>query len=166
MKNGGRKMKTLIAYSSKYGCTEKCATALSEKLSGETDLFNLKGGRSVDLNQYDRVVIGGSIYMGKIQKQVSSFCSKNLNQLMDKRIGLFICCMAEGEDAKNELDGAYPQELLKVAVAKEYFGGEFIFKKMNPMYRLIVKKAAKTDRDVSNILEENISTFAGLINNA
>lgn len=159
-------MKTLIAYSSKYGCTQKCAEALSEKLSGQTHLVNLKSSKAVDLSQYDRVVIGGSMYMGKIQKQVSSFCTRNLNQLKDKKIGLFICCMAEGEEAQSELHNAFPKELLETAVASEYFGGEFIFEKMNPMYRLIIKKTAKTDKNVSNILEENMNSFAQLMNKA
>ncbi|MBA1334923.1 MAG: Flavodoxin [Firmicutes bacterium] len=159
-------MKTLIAYASKYGCTERCASMLSEKLTGEVDLYNLKGARAVDLSQYDKVIIGGSIYMGRIQKEVSEFCSKNLSRLMDKKTGFFICCMREGDIAETELNTSFPQELLSNAVAKEYFGGEFIFKKMNALDRFIVKKVSKTDKDISNILEDNINRFSQLMNNA
>ena len=159
-------MKTLIAYSSKYGCTEKCARGLSEKLSGETDLLNLKAGKPADLSRYDRVIVGGSVYMGKIQKRVSDFCIKNMDQLKSKKLGLFICCMAEGKDAEDELKRVFPQELLQAAAVADYFGGEFIFKKMNPAYRMIIKKVAKTDRDVSNIRGENINRFAHLMNDA
>jgi len=63
---GGFNMNILIAYATKYGCTEKCAAVLSEKLTGKVDLCNLKGGRASDLTQYEKVIIGGSIYMGKI----------------------------------------------------------------------------------------------------
>lgn len=160
-------MKILIAYASKYGCTEKCAKALSKKLSGNVDFLDLRRSKNaVDLSMYDGVIIGGSIYMGRIQKQVSEFCDRNLNELTNKRVGLFICCMAEGKVAQQELGNVFPQRLLDGAIAKEYFGGEFVFKKMNPMYRLIVKKMAQVDGDVSNILEENIDRFVQFMNNA
>ena len=77
-------MKTLIAYSGKYGCTEKCAAALAEKLSGETCLLNLKKDKNPNLSGYDSVVVGGSVYIGKINKEVKSFCIKNLSRLKEK----------------------------------------------------------------------------------
>jgi len=156
-------MKTLIAYSSKYGCTEKCAVALAERLSGETCILNLKKDKSPDLSGYDTVVVGGPVYIGKVNKEVKNFCLKNLNRLKGKRLGLFICCMAEEEQAKEELYGAFPKELLEAAIAKEYFGGEFLVTKMNPIDRMIVKKVAKTDRDVSKILTDRIEGFARLM---
>jgi|Deesub1362A_J573_1020465.scaffolds.fasta_scaffold06256_5 menaquinone-dependent protoporphyrinogen oxidase len=158
-------MNTLIVYATNYGCTEKCATILSEKLTGKVDLCNLKVVNAVDLSKYDKVIIGGSIYMSKIQKEVREFCSKNLNVLKDKKIGLFICCMRDGNIAETQLNKSFPQELLANAVAGEYFGGEFIFRKMNFLDKLIVKKVTKIDKDMSNILEENINRFAQLMNN-
>lgn len=159
-------MKTLVAYGTKHGCTEKCATILSEKLEGKVDLYNLKETKDVELSEYDKVVIGGSIYMGKIQKEVVEFCSKNLNTLKNKKIGLFICCMRDGDLAETEINDSFPQELLACASAKGYFGGEFIFKKMNFLERLIVKKVSNIDKDTSNVLEENINRFAEMMNNA
>lgn len=158
-------MKTLIVYATKTGCTEKCAAILAEKLSGEVDLCNLKAAGVPDLTQYEQVIIGGPIRMGRIKKEVSEFCTKNLNLLKQKKIGLFICCMREGEIAEAELNTAFPQELLTIAMAREYFGGEFIFKKLNLLDRLIVKKVAKIDTDTSNILEENINRFIQSLNN-
>jgi len=157
-------MKTLLVYSSKYGCTEKCAEILAEKLSGETRLINLKMDKNPDLSGYDSVVVGGPVYIGKINKEVKSFCAKNLDLLRRRRQGLFICCMAEGEQAEDELDAAFPKELLETAIAKDYFGGEFMVTKMNSMDRLIVKKIAKTEKDVSNILTDRIERFARLMN--
>ena len=40
-------MKTLIAYSTKHGCTEKCANKLKTRLTGEIELLNLKNGRNI-----------------------------------------------------------------------------------------------------------------------
>lgn len=156
-------MKTLVVYGTKYGCTEKCATMLSEKLTGTVDLRNLKTAGNVDPSQYDRVIIGGSIYMGQIQKEVREFCTKNLAVLQGKKVGLFICSMREGELAENELKTVFPQELVASAVAQGYFGGAFIFKKMNFLEKMIVKKVANVDKDTYNINEENIAAFAQAI---
>ena len=165
-------MTTLIVYSTKYGCTEKCAKTLAEKLSGTTEMLNLRVGNVSDLTQYDKVVIGGSIYAGKIQKEVSDFCSHNLNVLKRKRIGLFICGMLQ-EQAEPELHNSYPPELLAHAVAKEFFGGELKFKQLNFVERLAVKMVSKADKivpldttkDISAISDVNIDRFAQLMNN-
>ncbi|NPV43889.1 MAG: flavodoxin [Firmicutes bacterium] len=166
-------MNTLIAYASRYGCTEKCATILSEKLTGKVDLCNLKRVKDVDLSQYDKVIIGGPVYIGKIQKKVKEFCLKNLSVLKEKKIGLFICGMESGDRAEAQLNACFPQELLFHAAAREFFGGEFKFKKMNPMERFMIRMVSRmdesrsvldTNKDVSNISEENINRFARLMN--
>lgn len=159
-------MKTLIVYGTKYGCTEKCAKILSEKLTDKTELWNLKVVKDLDVSKYNKVIIGGSIYMGKIQKEVSEFCSKNLDLLKGKKVGLFICCMQDEDVVDKELNDSFPQELIASSLTKECFGGEFVFKKMSFMHKLIVKKVSKIEQDTSNILEKNINRFAQLMNDA
>lgn len=157
-------MSTLIVYASKYGCTEKCVKLMSKKLNDKVDLINLKNIKDIDLLKYDKVIIGGSIYIGRIQKEVTEFCSKNLDKLKEKRIGLFICGMQDEDIIKTELNQNFPSELLEIAEAKGHFGGEFIFDKMNFMEKLIVKKVSKVTSNKSNILEDNIHKFAQEIN--
>lgn len=159
-------MRTLIFYATKYGCVQKCAKTLSEKLHGDVDLWDLRNKQIPDLRIYDRVLVGGSVYMGKIQKEVSEFCSKHLPQLTDKKVGLFICCMREGGEAERQLKDSFPEDLYNMALAKDHFGGEFIFKKMKPFDRLIVKKVVKVDKDTSTVRHEAIDSFAELMNNA
>lgn len=64
-------------------------------------------------------------------------------------------------------------ELLNKAVAKEFFGGEFRFKKMNFMERFVVKKVAGSDlsipeldtsQDISKLSDTNINRFVKLLN--
>ena len=64
-------MNTLIVYSSKYGCTEKCAKLIKQELNDPADLINLKNIniKDINLSKYDKVIIGGPIYIGKIQKR-------------------------------------------------------------------------------------------------
>ncbi len=157
-------MNILIVYASKYGCTEKCVELLSKELNGEVDIVDLKRIRDINISKYEKIIIGGSIYIGKIQKEVTDFCSKNLDRLKDKRIGLFICGMQEGDSANTELNQNFNPALIKIADAKECFGGEFIFDKMNFIDKFIVKKVSKVTSNKSNILEENIHKFAQAMN--
>ena len=157
-------MNTLIVYASKYGCTEKCAELLSKELNDEVDIINLKRIRDIDISKYEKIIIGGSIYIGKIQKEVTEFCSKNLDKLIEKRIGLFICGMQEGDTISTEFKQNFNPVLIKIADAKECFGGEFILDKMNFMEKFIVKKISKVTSNKSNILEENILKFAQAMN--
>ena len=166
-------MNTLVAYATKYGCTEKCARILSEKLTGNVDLYDLKASKSINLSKYDKVIVGGSIYAGKVRKEVSDFCSINLNILKEKSLGLFICGMLE-DQAEVELNNSFPDELLTKAFAKEFFGGEFHFKKMRLSEKFIVKMVSKADKnrpaldagkDISTISEQIITRFANSMNN-
>jgi len=159
-----RFMKTLIAYSTRHGCTEKCAIKLQNSLTGETQLFNLKKSAKVDLNDFGTIIIGGSIHAGQIQKKVKQFCLKHIDLLKTKKIGLFICCMEEGEKATKQLEEAFPEELIKHASATGIFGGEFNFEKMNFIERAAIRKIAGVDKSVSKIFEQNIAQFAKEIN--
>lgn len=156
-------MSTLVVYASKYGCTEKCAKMIANELEGEVDLINLRTTRDIDLSKYDKIIVGGSIYIGKIQKEVTAFCSKYLDVLRNKSTGLYICGMQD-DAIETEINSNFPQELLEIAEAKEHFGGEFIFEKMNFMEKMIVKKVSKITSNKSNILENNIHKFAQAMN--
>jgi menaquinone-dependent protoporphyrinogen oxidase len=157
-------MNTLIVYASKYGCTEKCAKLIAKELNDKVDIINLKKVKDMNLSKYDKVIIGGSIYIGKIQKDVAEFCSKYLDELKEKQIGLFICGMAEGEAIKTELNKNFRPELLKIAKAKEYLGGEFLLDKMSFMDKIIVKKVSKVKSNKCNILEDKIHEFTQAMN--
>jgi menaquinone-dependent protoporphyrinogen oxidase len=158
-------MKTLIIYASKYGATEKCSNLLKDKLHNEVEIVNIKKESIPEINMFDKIIIGGSIYMGKIQKEVNQFCLKNASVLKNKKLGFFICCMSENEVAEKQINNSFPEELLKNAVARGCFGGEFNFKKMNFIEGVIIKKISKTSEDSSKLLKENINEFAQLMNN-
>lgn len=157
-------MSILIAYTSKYGCAKKCAELLSKELKDQIDMVDLKEVKEFDLSKYQKIIIGGSIYMGRIQKEVTEFCSKNLEDLKQKQVGLFICGMQEGDQASTELSQNFPPALLNTAVAKEWFGGQFLLDRMNFMEKLIVKKIAKVSSNQSKVNTENISRFAQQMN--
>ncbi len=153
-------MKILIAYGTKYGSVKKCAEILKENLEGSIDLYDLKKDKEIDLAKYDKVIIGGSIYMGKIQKEVKAFCEKNMSVLKDKRLGLYICCMREKEEAKEQLKNSFSESLLSHASAANYLGYSFDLKKMNFLHRFTIKKVAGVTGSQSNFDKSKIEEFA------
>jgi len=153
-------MKTLIAYCTTHGCTEKNAHELKNFLGEDVTLVNLKKEINPDIENYERVIIGGSIHAGQIQKKIKLFCNNNLEQLKYKELGLFICCMEEGRTAQKQLQDAYPEELYYKAKATGCFGGEFNFEKMNFFEKLIVKKVAKVEKSTTKINQKAIKSFS------
>lgn len=153
-------MKTIVIYATSHGCTRKAVDELAQKLSGEISTVNLNENPSPTVNEFDRVIIGGSIHAGQIQKKVRHFCETRLDALSSKEIGLFICCMYEPEVAREELQNAFPEELHQMAKTEAIFGGEFNFEKMNFVEKMLVRKIAHVNESVSNIDHEAIDRFA------
>jgi menaquinone-dependent protoporphyrinogen oxidase len=157
-------MSTLIVFATTHGCTEKAAQILGDCINDEVYIVNLKGASHPDLSSFNTIIIGGSIHAGKIQPLVKRFCHAQKDILKQMRLGLFLCCMEEGEKAKKQLNEAYPVELREHAIAIGLFGGEFDFDEMNFLQRAIIKKIAGASENVSKIKKDNIYQFAYLMN--
>ncbi len=156
-------MKTLIAYATRYGATEKASRLLSEELQGDVHLCNLSQDPAPDISAYDRIIIGGSIYVGQIQDDVKTFCSENLAALQQKRLALFICCGDE-DRVQEQLEQNFDAALMAHAKPVGYFGYEYDFAKMNFLFRLIIRAKAKVRQSQYELREDNISAFADSLN--
>lgn len=148
-------MKTAIIYTTKHGTTEKVAGMINSFSSSAAELINLKKVRNVDLGQYDKVIIGGSIHAGKVQNRIAKFCQVHNNELMQKKLGLFLSCMEE-DKAQEQFNNAYPEPLRNHAMSNKLTGGEILLDKMNFLERSIVKKIGKMTESVSKIKEDKI----------
>ena len=157
-------MKTAILYASSRGTTEKAAQLLMTKLNGQVSLINLKKEKTIDLADFDAVILGSSIHAGMVQGKMKNFITANENELLLKKLGLFICCMYEGEKADEQLQTAYPEQLQQHSVVNAVFGGEFDFKKMNFVEKFIIKKMSGSTENVSTLSEEKIFEFATAFN--
>jgi menaquinone-dependent protoporphyrinogen oxidase len=152
-------MKTIIVYATKHKCTEKISEQMKNYLGGNVTLVNLKKEPNPSIEPYQRVIVGGSIHAGQIQKRVKEFCNHNLNELRKKELGLFICCMEEGETAGKQFDEAYPEELQRYAKATAIFGGAFDFERMSFLEKMIVKKVAQVKHSTSKVDFEAVRKF-------
>jgi len=149
--------KTLIAYSTTLGCTEQCASKLKEDLGEGVEMIRISRRRRFNLKNYDTIIIGGSIHEGMIQRSVYKFCESNLEELMKKAVGLFVCCIDANANEQELIQRAFPEKLLKHALASGFFGGELNIKKMNLLQKIMTRKAARLqkepDIDFQKILE-------------
>ena len=141
-------------------------------------VVNLKETVPADLSSYDKIIIGGSIYMGQIQQVVKEFCNNNAEVLKCKKIGLFIVGMLDDPDTiKMTLISSFTNDLVELAVVSDSFGGIFKMKKLKFMERMIVKMVSKKTAednnvenlydgktDISKLSEERINAFADKIN--
>jgi menaquinone-dependent protoporphyrinogen oxidase len=150
-------MKTLIAYSTTLGCTEQCASKLKEDLGDDVEMVRISRRRRFNLQDYDNIIIGGSIHEGMIQRSVFKFCENNLETLLHKHVGLFVCCMDPDANEQELIQEAFPDKLVESALASGFFGGELNIKKMNLLQKIMTRKAARLkkepDIDFHKILE-------------
>ncbi|MGB9747005.1 MAG: flavodoxin domain-containing protein [Bacteroidales bacterium] len=153
-------MNTAILYMTQHGCTEKAALELARLLPGKTELFNLYKVPAPDLNQFDTVIIGGSIHFGRIQAGLQKFCNEHRGELIYKNLGLFICCMETGKNAEAEFENAFEEPLRRHAIAKGIFGGEFNLKKMTSFERMVIRHIASVRESTSRVDTEAIQRFA------
>ena len=140
-------MKTLIAYSTTLGCTEQCASKLKEDLGEGVDMIRISRRRRFNLQEYQNIIIGGSIHEGMIQRSVFKFCENNLEVLLQKQVGLFVCCMDSDANEKELIQRAFPEKLVENALASGFFGGELNIKKMNLLQKIMTRKAARLQKE-------------------
>lgn len=163
-------MNTLIAYAGKYGGTRSCAEKIKARLPGTVTLFDLEDGTAPDLSGYDTVIIGCSVYMGKPRKAVVRFCRAQSGALMEKDVGLFLCCIQDIEKSlMQQYALAFPKALLAHAKVHGQLGGVVDFTKLTPVDRFIMNLVAgdlrkKTGGDViSTLSDERIDRFVELL---
>lgn len=153
-------MKNLIVYMSTHGTTEKVAVEICNRIGKkDTLLVNLDKEKVPNLSDFDLIIIGGSIHAGNIQSKIKKFYSENMNELINKKVALFICYM-EKNKGQEEFDLAFPEQLRNHSIANGLLGGEFLFDKMNFIERFAVKKIAKVRESKYEINYEAIEEFS------
>lgn len=158
---------TIIVYASRRGTTAEYAKSLLKLLDGNVDLcsLNKRGDSMPDMTFYDTIVIGGSIQYGKNNKLVLNFVNNNIELLRTRRLGLFVTSYYDGERALEQLNKAYPKELIDRAIVADYFDGELLFPKMNFFEKIVAKTLLRAEEIQPVIAKSKILSFANKLNN-
>ena len=159
-------MKTLILYASKYGATKALAERIAEKLPGAF-AANVHDG-AADLAAYDAVILGTPIYMGRPRKEMKEFAQKNLAALLQKKTGLFLCCLQDENDSvSRQFQVAFPKELRDHASVLAALGGVLDKEKLKAfdglIMRIVSANLPSKDKALSTVSEERIDRLVELM---
>ena len=150
-------MSAIVIYSTKHGAAARCAELLREKASGEVTVANVKD--DPDFSDMDTVILGASVYVGKIQPEMTELCTKNRETLLKKKIGLFISSGDHTERGREYLK-LFGEHIYAHASARELFGDEIHWETMNFMEKLAMRIIKKARGSSSSLEMGNIDSFA------
>jgi menaquinone-dependent protoporphyrinogen oxidase len=150
----------LIVFRSKYGTTAACARELAAGIGGDIEVADLARARVPPLGGFDTVLIGASIYGGKVHRSVTAFCEREQELLRQRRVGLFLCCLYRGERAAAQLRAAFPEWLAAHAFTRELFGGALHVDRLTLGDRILVQALQSPLSDVQLIDHRAIARMA------
>jgi menaquinone-dependent protoporphyrinogen oxidase len=148
-------MKVLVVYDTKHGSSAEVAARIAKAIGekgGEADTLDLrgKGAKSVKLQGYDAVALGGPFYMGMWSRRAKAFATDREKELEDKLLGLF----AIGNNAElgdKAAQAALPAALSDALVASAYVGGRLEYDKLGRFERFIIRKVTGKTESVSTL---------------
>ena len=164
-------MKTSIIYIGKYGATLQYAAWLAEAL--KAPLLTLKEADQQLLNNLDIVILGSSVYVGKLMAKEWLF--KNQAILKNKKIYLFIVCLTgAGEKDKQE---QIIRTNVPASLAQQcrifFLPGRVAIKKLSWVDRIMIKMGAMLEpdpvkkkamvTDVDNVVKTNLAALIAAI---
>jgi menaquinone-dependent protoporphyrinogen oxidase len=144
-------MKAIIVYGTRGGSTKQIADEIG-KVFGEqgfaVTVKNAKDTRGVDVNAFDLVVVGSSVWAARWKRQATGFLKRNAKKLAGKKVALFSSGLAGDDPAK--MDDAN-KSIANVAakfpaikpLALAYFGGVVDFDSPNFFARFFANAMKK-----------------------
>ncbi|MBQ7829778.1 MAG: hypothetical protein IJ345_05860 [Clostridia bacterium] len=167
-------MKIAVIYASVGGTTRECAELLKKDLKTHTvELFDLSKSEP-DLSEYDTLVIGFPIRMGKAIKRARGFIKKHADELISYRVAYYICC-GFVDCFEEYAVKVIPRALYESAIAISCLGGSLEPSRFKGLDRLVVKAVRaeilgggengeqRGDMSLPTVMDENISQFADKI---
>jgi menaquinone-dependent protoporphyrinogen IX oxidase len=128
-------MKTIVIYKSKTGFTKKYAQWIAEALSA--DILDVSKVDINELNKYDNIVYGGSLYAVGITGL--KLIIKNLEKLKDKKIVVFATgASPSSERVINEVANKNFTSEQQKSIKFFYLRGGFDYKKLNFFDRFLM----------------------------
>lgn len=158
-------MKVLILFTTRYGSVEKCALQLRHLLKPDTEIVNLKTESVPELKNYDLLILGASIYVGKLQKEMTEFITNNIDLLLAKKIGLFVNCSDISDKKYQQFRKAFTDRLYDHAILKSIFGDEVNYEKYTWLEKIAMFLIKGVTKSYSNLDQEEIGRFAEKVNN-
>ena len=155
--------KVLVTYATKYGATAEIAGQVARTLTDaglDTDLIPAMEVGKVD--DYDAIIIGSPVYMGKILVEAREFCKQYKPYLEGKWIAFFvdgISLCKKDEKSRESMVSAIDDMLQYIVIEeKAAFGGKLDFSLLSEADMQIASMVKAPEGDFSN--PEEIRTWA------
>ena len=171
---GLRKMRIAILYTTIGGTTRECAELLKRELTNQSvELFDVSE-REPHLADFDAVVLGFPIIMGKAAKPMRKYIKLHKDELKDARAAYYICC-GFVDCFEDYVKRTIPDELRESAIDATCLGGSLDPTRFKGINKMIVKSVRadilgggdngdeRRDMSLPTIFEENISQLADKI---
>ena len=117
--------KVLVAYGSRYGCTEEVSQEIAkvlEKSGLSVSLFNLESSnRLPKIEEYDAILVGSGIKIGKWTKEADNLLKKNKESLKTKILGLYTCSGLAMENADKAKKMYIEEKMEKLGIETQLF---------------------------------------------
>jgi menaquinone-dependent protoporphyrinogen oxidase len=158
--------KVLIVYGSNYGATSGTSEEIAAVMRKEglaVHLVDAKKEKIRDISEYDVVLVGSGIEIGKWHKEIEAFLKNFQKDLGSKKMALFVSCGASSV----ALNNGNPEEMAKnkeiyldkeaakfglTAVAYGFFGGIYDYNRM-PFFAKLVMRRSITPKVKSSFKE-------------
>ena len=165
-------MKIMIVYSTHGGTTKTCADLLADKLR-EHHTVDFVDGRKENIpspDNYDAVVVGSSIRMGRMNKKLRRYIKENRAILDNMPFGIYFCC-GYTKQFQEYVDIQFPKNY-EPTLGFHLFGGEMKperYKGIDKFIMRCMRDAIKTQdfeederrlHDLPEIYPENIAVLA------
>jgi len=147
-------MNTVILYATKHGTAEEIAKRLGAELGAS--LINLKTTPSPDISAYDTVVVGGSLYAGRLVSEAKKYLAAHQQELARKNLGVFLTGLA---DSDSYFKSNVPAKLFETAKTV-FLSGVYDPAKCNALERFIMRIITRSKVRVDLISDEKIRQFA------
>ena len=161
-------MKGAIIYQSRYGATQQYAGWIGSQL--HLPVFNLCNISAEQLEQYDYLLIGTSVYIGKML--IKDWLKHHAATLQYKKLFLFVVCATPSSERQKQLQivkDNVPDDLI---AAEEIFflPGRLKIHELTLVDRCFLRMGAKLEKDkrkkeamthdIDAVKIENIAPFA------
>lgn len=152
---GTTMQKVLVVYASRCGSTVEVAQAVAEQLCRRGDSAEVCAVEEAsDPANYDAVVVGSAIRMGKWLPAAVQFVERHQATLAQKPTAFFTVHMLNVDDSAQSraarAEYVAPVHALLAPQAEAFFAGKMDFARLNFMDRLMAKMVKSKEQDLRN----------------
>ncbi len=134
----------ILVYTSTYGGTKNIIDHLAGLLPEDVKILTFNELSGKELQQAERIAIGGAIHGGALQTELKEFLEEKTEELRKKRLALFLTCM-QREYVEEYFLREFPHELTGEADVLLCLGGDADPDRLNAINRRILKRTTGSD---------------------